>query len=65
MTTLPKELLVRCTHLHLEGRAFEFPCDKDGKPLITRMSVAMQNNYEMVMASVGKDFSHPEIVPAK
>ena len=65
MTTLSEAHALRFTHLHLEGRAYEFPCDKDGQPLLARMGATMQDNYEMVSATVGQNFSYPEIVPAK
>lgn len=65
MALLSETHLLRFTHLHLEGRAYEFPCDKDGQPLLARMGATMQDNYEMVSATVGQNFSYPEIVPAK
>jgi len=62
MATLSQAHLLRFTHLHHAGRAYEFPCDKDGQPLLTRMGATMQDNYQHVSDTVGQDFSYPEIV---
>ncbi len=49
-------------HLHLAGRGYAFPCNKDGELIFEEMCTTMMSSFVRVSSAVGVDYTYPEIV---
>lgn len=55
---------LRFQFLFDEGRAYAFPCDKDGHVDLDALSERARNNYFYARAVVGRDVATPVVQPA-
>ena len=55
------ELRFEC--LFHSGRAFVFPCDRDGRVDMDALSHAARTNYLYARVAVGREFAEPEVLP--
>lgn len=59
----PARYELRFQFLFEEGRAYAFPCDKDGHVDLDALSEQARNNYFYARAVVGRDVATPVVQP--
>ena len=53
---------VRFQSLFNEGRALSFPCDRDGRVDMDRLSTKARGNYLFARAMVGREYAAPAVL---
>jgi hypothetical protein len=56
---------LRFQSLFNQGRAMMFPCDAQGHVDLDALSERARENYFYARTVIGREFGHPDVVPAQ
>ena len=63
-SSTPGAYELRFQSLFDPGRSLVFPCDKDGRVALDRLSPKAMHNYLYARVVLGREYATPAVVPA-